>query len=203
MQVILIQLWGHAVMYWSAVDCKVWRDVNSQVSVHQAWTLDCSEIWDVLQKLALQVWHIRMRMNGSQWNEKCSVTTTLEWQQVFVRSLSTTSLVCFVNSISEDSYFSTKDFYFNQKQWFTVKNVKDINRLTVIWIICWLFWYLVSAVWTVIPMAHIHCRGSIDVQVMYCYFFLPQGKCIFSKRKIIFGWSIPLNGESTAKTMGF
>ncbi len=32
--------------------------------------------------------------------------------------------------------FSTEDFYFNQKQWFTVKNVKYINRLTVIWIIC-------------------------------------------------------------------
>ncbi len=85
-------------MYWCAVGRMVWRDVNSQVRVHQARTLDCSEMWNFLQKLVFQVWRIRMRMNGSQFNEKCSVTAPLEWYQVFVRSLSTPSLVCF-NSV--------------------------------------------------------------------------------------------------------
>ncbi len=60
-----------------------------------------------------------------------------------------------------------------------------------------------SAVWTLILTAHIHCRGSIGEQVMewyispnlmkkltHLYLGYPEGEHIFSK--FIFGWTIPL-----------
>ncbi len=73
--ILLIQIGGHAVMYWSTVGHTVSRDVNLQARVHQAWTFLCSEISS--HGLAFPVWHIRIRMNGSQWNEKPSVTAAL------------------------------------------------------------------------------------------------------------------------------
>ncbi len=73
--ILLIQIRGHAVTYRSAIGHTVSHDANSHARVHQVWTLERSEMWNVSHGLAFPVWRIRMRMNGSQWNEKCSVTS--------------------------------------------------------------------------------------------------------------------------------
>ncbi len=74
----------------------------------------------------------------------------------------------------------TKDLYFSQFKWFVKclnnaftsqlkKNMQlfasqDMNWWTgVVWITCVMF---LCAVWTLILMALIHCRGSIGEQVM-------------------------------------
>ncbi len=44
MYILLIQLRGHAVTYRSAVGHMVSRDANLQARVHQAWTLEHSEV---------------------------------------------------------------------------------------------------------------------------------------------------------------
>lgn len=48
---------------------------NSQVRVQRTSHLQRSKMLNSLQELAFSV--KRMRMNGSQWNEKPSATTTL------------------------------------------------------------------------------------------------------------------------------
>ncbi len=70
--VLLIQIRGQAVTYRSAVGPTV-----PQARVHQVWTLERSEMRNFSHGLAFPVWRIRMRMNGSQWNKKCSVTAPL------------------------------------------------------------------------------------------------------------------------------
>ncbi len=63
--------------YRSAIGHTVSRDVNSQARVHQVWTLKCSEMQNFSHGLVFPVWRIRMHMNGSQWIEKCNVTSPL------------------------------------------------------------------------------------------------------------------------------
>ncbi len=81
--VILIQIRGHAVTYQSAVGHTVSRDVNSQARVHQVWALERSEMQNFSHGFAFPVWRIRMCINGSQWNEKCSVTAPLGMHRMF------------------------------------------------------------------------------------------------------------------------
>ncbi len=70
-------------------------------------------------------------------------------------------------SVIMDSYFSWKQLFTSQ----------DINWWTgVVWIIVFL-----SAVWTLILTAPIHCRASIAEQATQCY-ISPN----------VFGWTIPL-----------
>ncbi len=74
---LIIHIRGHAVTYRSAFGHTVSRDANSQARVHQVWTLERSAMRNFSHGLAFLVWRIRMRMNGSQWSEKCSVTAPL------------------------------------------------------------------------------------------------------------------------------
>ncbi len=60
-------------MYRSAVGHTVSRDANSQARVHLVWTLECSKMQNFSHGLAFPVWRVRMRMNGSQFNEKYGV----------------------------------------------------------------------------------------------------------------------------------
>ncbi len=69
----------------------------------------------------------------------------------------------------------------------------------------WIIVIFLSAVWTLILTAPIHCRASIDETVMQCWISSeksvlikkhillgwPEGEYIFSK--LIFWWTIPLN----------
>ncbi len=63
------------------------------------------------------------------------------------------------------------DLYFVQKWQFKVKTswwlyfLQDINWWTGVWIIV----MFLSAVWTLILTAPIHCSGSTGEQVMQCY----------------------------------
>ncbi len=77
----------------------------------------------------------------------------------------------------EEALLWIMDSYFGQKQQFEVKKVlmmdlfqllssQDVNWWTgVVWIIV----MFLSAVWTLILTAPIHCRGSIAETVMQCY----------------------------------
>ncbi len=74
------------------------------------------------------------------------------------------------------------DLYFGQKRLFKVKILfltntqlltsHDVNWWTgVEWFYLWIIVMFLSAVWTLILTAPIHCRGSIAEQVMECYIF--------------------------------
>ncbi len=72
---------------------------------------------------------------------------------------------------------------------------QDVNWWTgVVWIIV----MFLSAVWTLILTAPIHCRGSITEQVMECYNISPnvfqwKNNLIYIYRmNFYFGWTIPL-----------
>ncbi len=69
----------------------------------------------------------------------------------------------------------------------------------------WIIVMFLSAVWTLVLTAPIHCRGSIGEKVMECYISpnlmkkqthlhlgWPEGVCTF-QQIFIFGWSIPLS----------
>ncbi len=75
----------------------------------------------------------------------------------------------------EEALLVIMDSYFVQKQWFQVKTPEwliyflqkvykrlDWSHLDYLWIIV----MFLSAVWTLILTAPIHCRGSIGEQVM-------------------------------------
>ncbi len=70
----------------------------------------------------------------------------------------------------EETLLEIMDFFFNQKQWFWVKmSYKHIlSSQDVIWWtgVVWIIVMFLSAVWTLILTAPIHCRGSIDEQMI-------------------------------------
>ncbi len=76
----------------------------------------------------------------------------------------------------EKAILWVEDVYFSQKQWFEVKNNLRMDLfLTNMFINTYINWWtgevwiivmFLSAVWTLILTAPIHCKGSIDEQMM-------------------------------------
>lgn len=62
-------------MFWSLISLMQLCDAISQVRVHQVYILHPTELWNLSLELAFPVCGIRL--NGSLWGEKCSVTVAL------------------------------------------------------------------------------------------------------------------------------
>ncbi len=77
-------------------------------------------------------------------------------------------LIFWSDVMASSSNILLKDLFLTNSQLFTSQ---DINWWTgVVWISCGLLWFFLSAVWTLILTAPIHCRGSTGEQILQiCY----------------------------------
>ncbi len=101
----------------------------------------------------------------------------------------------------EEALLWIMDSNFAQKRQFKVKNIRSFLKTSSFWLLKtfidgleWIIVMFLSAVWTLILTAPIHCRGSTGEQVMECYISphllqkqthlhlgWPEGEDIFSK----------------------